>query len=246
MSTGKRESADVAHVPCFSLRTMCIFVSIAGLACFALATHSFAVAITFMLCVALSLVSMTVYSVWVRRPRLLLSVIFSIAYLIVADGGFFPGAVQWLPTEWSLQRCSRVHTLFYSVKRHNESLTRWALQLCCEPNHNDWDLVFWKKFAVAKNNRLKGSLSETTDATLDLLLEQVDLQEGELITPPPAIVLPVFKVTPTTHVTVLRHRDQPQNRAFFISGHCLAVLLMLAVVMLWKVGGSVFSCFKLP
>ena len=234
MSTGKRESADVAHVPWFSLRTMCIFVSIAGLACFALATHSFAVAITFMLCVALSLVLMTVYSVWVRRPRLLLSVVFSIAYLIVADGGFFfSGAVQWLPTEWALQRCSRVHTLLHSgVKRHNESLTRWALQLCWAPNHNDWDLVFWKKFAVAKNNRPKGSLSKTTDATLDLLLEQVDLQEDELITPPPAIVLPALRFTPTTHVTVLRHRDQPQNRAFFTSGHCLVVLLTLAVVML--------------
>ena len=106
------------------------------------------------------------------------------------------------------------------------------LQLCWEPNHNDWDLVLWKKFAIAKNNRPKDSLFETTDATLDLILEQVDLQKDELITPPPAIVLPTLKFTPTTHVTVLRHRDQPQNRAFFISGHCLVVLLMLAVVML--------------
>ena len=237
MSTSKREPAEGVHVPSFSLKTMFIFVSVAGLACFALATHSFAVAITFMLCVALSLVLITVYSVWARKPRLLVLIICSIAYLIVADGGLFPSAVQWLPTEWSLQRCSRTHTHIYSgLKRHNESLTRWALQLCWEPNHNDWDLVFGKKFAVAKNNRPKDSSSEITDATLDLLLVRIDSQEYDLIRPPSAIVLPTFKVTPTTQVIFLRHRDQPQNRAFFISGHCLAVLLTLAVVMLLEAG----------
>lgn len=212
-------------MPTFSLKTLLVFVSAAGLASYTLSRPSIAAAIFLMLVVVLSLLALAVFGLWTRRSVPLVFVCFFLGYLVIADGGVLPEKERYLPTEWGLARCCRSHTVFNNGRKRSVSLTRWASRLCLDPNHKDW---------VAVSSTQRKRMPDSNGAA--------DNVSGPF---PPSIALPTFAFTAVTTVKTASKRDDPQNRAFFLIGHCLVVISLVTVVLICcgaSVTGLVRAC----
>ena len=183
-----------------------------------------------MVIVVISLLALTFVGIWKRRPLAFVVVVLSMGYLAIADGGNFPSAEpeRYLPTEWGLERCCIGHTAMNSGRRRSNSLTEWALAV--NPNHKDWHYATQSKSKADANTRRSWTITteEVTDETLDELLEMVDSGPA-LPNPMLGVTIKLPKITPVTIVTISRNRDSPQNRSFFIVGHCLFVILISAL-----------------
>jgi hypothetical protein len=165
------------------------------------------------LIVVFGLLMLAVFGLCTRRSIPFGLACFFLCYLAIADGAVFPEKVRYLPTEWVLARCCRSNTVFDNGRERSVSLTRWASRLCLEPNHKDRD-------AVSRNNR-----KWVTDSN-----NAADIVSGHFS---PSMTLPTVALTAATTVKTASKRDEPQNRAFFITGHCLFVISILTVVLIW-------------
>ncbi len=197
-----------APIPSFSLRSLLIFVSAASVASFALGNPVVEVSILMMLAAATSIIALLVFGVWTRRVFPLLLACFLGGYLTIADGGVFPEKERYLPTEWALARCCRGHTNLENGRKRTVSLTKWISRLCLEPNHKDWDAVTTLKYSPTSGsatNRMAEVATSQSDASIELQL-------------------PRFAMTTVSSVKTVSTRAFPQNRGFFITGHCLVVV----------------------
>ena len=221
-------------MPKLSLKTMFGLVFLAAVACYVLAKPAIDLAAILMAVVLVSLVAFLVFSFWMRRLRLILIVLLSLVYLVIADGGVVRTAERILPTEWCLERFCSGHTSLNSGRKRSDSLTQWISRLYLEPDHRDLNYVYSTRPVFDKEKVVHRS-NDISEQTLDELLSLVDgpKSTSPVFQSPVNIQFP--KITVTSVSTVSRRRDCPQNRAFFIMGHCLTVLLVLAVVVVWEI-----------
>jgi len=214
------------------------FICVTAIASCALANRGISVAVALMLCVVLSLIATAVYSIWARRPSLLVLVVLSLVYLTAADGGVVPGAERYLPTELTLERFCKNHTALNSGRKRSKSLTQWASRLCLEDHHGDLQYLTPVSPSVAQHKTQHDPPSDPidVDALLETLLEPDVANEDDVLrqVSGATVPVPIVRFAPANVVTISRKRDLPQNRAFFISGHCLVVLSVLAMAMVWE------------
>ena len=218
-------------MPTFSIRSLFVGMFLACIASLTLVNASVGMVKVMMLAAAMSILILAVVGVLTRRPIAFVIVTLSVGYLVIADGGTFPSAERYLPSEWALENCCDSHTVLGNAcKRSRSSLTQWGFVI--NPSHADWNYaneghlnVFYKKKTPTEY--------ESTDATLDDLLDLVDSSSSNGTTGiAPTIKLPVLALTSPVQVITVHKRDDPQNIPFFIVGHCLVVIAMTAVAII--------------
>ena len=197
-----------------------------------------------MLIVTFSILTLTVVGFWFRRPLAFVLVFLSIGYLVVADGGIFPSAEHYLPTERGLARYCPDHMETSSGFKfqRSRSLTKWVLAV--DPDHYDWRRVNPAKPAANtdQTTTLAQTQSDTNDV-LDTLLEDVNSSpEVQTYISGVTIKLPVMAVTSVSTVVSFYSRDFARSRPYFIVGHCLIVTLLLAVAITYLITTSKRTC----
>lgn len=200
----------------FSLKALFAQVGIAGMVCYSLARPSLSVAVVVMTATALSLFYVIVLASKKRHPFAIVLVCLCCCYLGVADGGAFPDAERLLPTEWLLSHGTTYHTVFTNGRTRSDSLAQWAWRVCKEEKaHQDWDVIH----SPVKNRRRDVDPASSV---------------GAASRSSTTVNLPTFTVIPVTTTRTAAKRDAPQNRTFFIVGHCwwagLVVVLTLMIL----------------
>lgn len=212
----------------FSLKHLLAAVFVVGICCAMFVRPGISMAKVSMVAVTISIFAAACVGLRSRRPIAFVFVILSMVYLAMADGGILPSAERYLPPEWGLERCCGWHTSFDNGRRRSISLTKWVLAV--NPKHKDWQYVTEAKRKTSSDKRTPPETEPTTDETLEDLLDLADTNLSDEATGllEPSVKLPVVVPTPVTRVTISRKRDLPQNRPFFIMGHCLVVTLLSA------------------
>ena len=125
----------------------------------------------------------------------------------------FPLAERFLPTERLLCQCSPgTYTVLRSGRKTSNSLVIWAWRLCFEKNHRDWNAV---------------TSFERPPTTVYGNIANVDA--GPFNT---TVKLPKMAFTTVTPIRTITSRDYPQNRTFFIIGHCFFVILLALLALM--------------
>ena len=199
-------------MPKFSLKTLLIFACASGIALFTLAQPTISTTILLMLVTATSLMVLALNGYRSRRSFPLVVAFSVFCYLVIADGGVLPRLERYLPTEWLLNRCSSEQTVVDSGRKRSDSLTKWMSRLCLEQKHKDL-------------NALSSVCCQPT-------IDSKNATDAASIHFDTSIVLPAFALTNSTTVKISTKRDGPENRAFFITGHCLVAIAIVAVAMI--------------
>jgi len=224
-------------MPSFSIKNLLVTVSLACFACLVLADPSLTMAKTMMMIVAIGILGLTVVGFWLRRPLAFFLAFLSIGYLVVADGGVFPSAERYLPTERVLDRCctDRGTEISSGFKfRRSHSLTKWVLAV--DRNHHDWRYVNPVKAATTPAPKLLAHSQQDTDDVLDALVDIGDSTTD--VQPSVTIKLPALAMTSVSTVVSVGPRSSAQTRPYFIVGHCLIVTLLLAVAIAYFIAMS--------
>ena len=127
-------------MPKFSIKALFLLMGMSGIACSTLAHPSMITTAVVMLVAALCLSSLLI---WGLRKRNYLSIAFACfcgCYLVVADGGIFPGLERWMPTERLLEQCTKDHTVLGNGHLRPRSLAKWFWNVYAEKNHRDRSL----------------------------------------------------------------------------------------------------------
>jgi len=128
-------------MPTFSLKSLFALASLAAIASHVMARPTITAVVVVALLTVLSLSVLTAIGLWKRRPLLIAVAFVCCCYLGIADGGVYPGAEKYLPSEWLLCRCSTSHTVVSSGRKRSKSLAKWAARVSLEDNHKDLSLV---------------------------------------------------------------------------------------------------------
>lgn len=195
----------------FSLKTLLALVAFAGIASCLMARPTIFAAIVVALLAVLSLVTLTIIGLWIRRPFPIVVACACVCYLGIADGGWFPELERYLPTEWLLCQCSTSHTVIDSGRKRSVSLSKWAARVCLEENHKDRNLNASSEHFPSHPTIVASDDSSNISTT---------------------VKLPKFAMTTVNTIRTVTKRDDPENRAFFIIGHCLFVILSAVFVIL--------------
>jgi hypothetical protein len=141
-----------------------------------------------------------------KRALLIVAACLPWSYLIVADGGTFPGAERFLPTEWLLDNRTTQHTYFGNGLKLPKSLAMWT----------------WRECVYSLRDKPGPDPSPKTESlTVDLF------QKNN-----PASTLPKFTfVTVTTTVTIT-NRFYPENKPLFLIAHCWFATLMALLILI--------------
>jgi hypothetical protein len=198
-------------MPTFSLKSLFVLVTLAAIASHALARPTIIAALIVALVMVLSLSVLTVIGFWKRRPLLIAVALVCYCYLGMADGGVLPGAERYLPSEWLLCRCSTYHTVIFNGRKPSKSLVIWAVRDSLENKVKDQSSVSSSKRAP---RQLLASVAHHAPDGDDTV----------------SIPLPRFALTKVGTTITIFKRDDPQNRAFFIIGHCLFVNSVVIIV----------------
>ena len=186
-----------------------------------------------MVATAASILILAVVGFLTRRPIIAsVLVTLSVGYIVIADGGTFPSAERYLPSEWALENCCDSHMLLGNAcKRSRSSLTQWGLAI--DSSHPDWQYA--NEGHINPVYSKKTLPEHDTDATLDDLLDLVDSSSSNGTTGVATTVkLPVLALAnPVTVVITIYKRDDPQNIPFFIVGHCLVVITITAIAIIY-------------
>lgn len=197
---------------------MFVFASLSSVAACAMSRPATLSAIVAILAAVLSLVLLSVVALWNRRPVPVVVVCFCCCYLCIADGGLFPTIERYLPTEWVLSQCSTSGTVFDSGRKRSDSLAVWTSRLCLEDNHKDWESVP----STAATRTISSSSTPDDDQRISGV----------------TVKLPTFAMTTANTVVIVSNRDDPQNRAFFIIGHCICVIVVAMLTMTAQLSSS--------
>lgn len=186
----------------FSMKSLLFFTAFVALACLTVVRANLVIAILTSLVTTLALVTVTFFAVKSKRALLIVASSLTWAYLIIADGGLFPGTENWLPTEWSLEKCCAARTYLGNGMKPPISLTQWMWQQC-KP-------VF-----------RTGSTSTSSPAMHTLTIDNFPVKN---------VNLPKFTfVTATTTITIT-NRFYPENKPQFLIGHCWFAALMTLLI----------------
>ena len=227
-----------------SIKNLLVGVFVVCFLCLVLTNPSMLMAKAMILIVVVSILALTAVGFWLRRPFAFVLVFLSIGYLVVADGGTFPSAERYLPTERVLERCCQdggTEIITGFKFRRSRSLTKWVLAV--DPDHYDWRHVNPAKPTTNTNQGILAKSQSDTDDALDELLNNVDSSpEAQTYTPVVSIQLPAMTVTKVSTVVSFRARSSARNRPYFIVGHCLFVTLLLAVAIAYLIATSKRTC----
>lgn len=218
----------------FSLSTLFLWIALCAVAALTLKQPSLVSAGIVVSLTVASLVLLAIIGVCRRSLRTIGIVIACVAYLFIADGGVFPNAERFLPTEWLLAKRTQIETDIVSGWKPSKSLSLWLFRTLTQPNGHQ----HVKDFGAPRTKHPSGSghvgetVGETTDDILNELLELVDnpsneANDGILGQPVGAatVPLPTIKFVSVNTIITCSDRDSRPNRPYFVVGHCLFVLL---------------------
>lgn len=198
-------------MPIFSLKTLLLLTALSSVGAGALSRPTLAGAMIAGMISLVCFVLLIAFGIYKKRPGLILIACVGGLYLFIADGGAYPKAERYLPTEWALSRCSSSGTVMDNGLKRSDSLTRWA--------SNVW-------FDQRQKDRHEVSQLETRR---HVQRRPTDVDDAITLT---TISLPAFKFTPVTTVRQVSNRDRPHNRPFFVIGHCCFFLTIAITVLL--------------
>lgn len=193
----------------FSLKALLTLPCFVAAACLTLNYPSFPLAIATALLMLLTLLTVMVLTIRRRRFWALLMIGLCGCYLVIADGGVFPGGERSLPTEWFLSQNTMPIAYENSGLLYSRSLSLWAWRVGRGEVHKD------PNYIAPPGKRIKSDV-----ATVLILSSGVA----------PQVKLPTFNVMSVQIILVSAKRDAPQNRPYFIIGHCWFVILVLLLL----------------
>lgn len=195
-----------------SLRSLFVQVALVGIASSTLIQPGMATTIVVMLATVICLLMVFTLGAWRLNYFAISMVCLGCCYLIVADGGVFPKMEKNLPTEWLLERGPGLDTTIHSgVKSFGSmSLTLWMV---CE-KHDHYDRKSFSAFD-------KVPREETNDTSVKKDTGPTGI----------SVKIPEYAITSKQTFVTISKRDHPQNRTYFILGHCWFVILISMFVL---------------